>query len=363
MFCGCYILLFHGKKEHLSTKALFFGTSSLDLLISTRSSAYSISCNTPYFASSITTSITIENKSSGNTEPCYNHSFMKNLSGATKLTLTFVVAPSYKLIKAFTITLGTSLTTPPPPSLKFYQKLSPDLLKHWYSFLSCSYSSSNLLMMNKASMVPLPDMNSDCFSFNSTINCNLFFRTLSTVFIPCSSSFTPQYKMQFKISPFRSYICMLTLDFYSSGKSFSSIALSKFPHHLLSNLTICNYHFNIYFRRSSCLQFSWFNCICNFCMRDSLHWSFHHVSIGPLMLFFFFSFLIFSRCSLQILFLSIADKPNLHLSSLCIECLQRLIFLHRIYNLKDVIGISAKLFNLFFNLIFIALTTIFLHYF
>ena len=117
-------------------------------------------------------------------------------------------------------------------SITFLETLSKAFsrfTKRRHSFLSCCrYFCYSFLTMNKASTVLLPDMKPNCISFSSNIEQMLFSRTLSTIFIDLKD---PQFKTFF--------IDCLHACFLIIWHTFSiQHTLTKFLHHLLSNLII-----------------------------------------------------------------------------------------------------------------------------
>ena len=93
--------------------------------------------------------------------------------------------------------------------------------------LSLAHSSSNLRTKNKASVDPFPGMKPNCASSKSIKACILLSKTLSIIFMPCSSNFTPLYEPQFITSPFPLKIGTTTLVFHSSGIPFPSKLVGK----------------------------------------------------------------------------------------------------------------------------------------
>ena len=142
-------------------------------------------------------------------------------------------------------------------------------------FLQPFHDKQGIYRKTVASTVPLPGTKPNCTSFSSNIKQMLFSRTLSTTFVPCSVSFTilgdPHFL--YKLAPhlFSNHSAYLFhLTYFDKVSSSPPLQLDY-------------QHFKIYFKNSISLPcFHRLNNIYDFCIRDFLHWSIHHVSIGHL---------------------------------------------------------------------------------
>ena len=85
----------------------------------------------------------------------------------------------------------------------------------------CALMSSPLCRVS--SVVPFPGMKPSCASLKSTNARILYSNTLSIIFKPCFSNFTPLYEPQFITSSFPLKIGTTTLVFHSSGIFFKRL--------------------------------------------------------------------------------------------------------------------------------------------
>ena len=83
-----------------------------------------------------------------------------------------------------------------------------------HNFLSVFWSSSCLLNIYRTSMVPLSVITQNSILSKPTNALICLSSTLSTIFIACSSNFTPLYAPQFITSSFPSKIGTTTLIFH-----------------------------------------------------------------------------------------------------------------------------------------------------
>ena len=247
--------------------------SSKFSLISTRSFAYKISFNIPFFTCSVTASTTIANINGDITEPWCTITLTPNSSNKPNPTLTFVLEPSYKLITAFFNTSG-NLFFLSTHSITFLGTLS-----NAFSKVQLFLSSTKLLLhpsQNKKSVSrALP-------RHKAQIACHL--PSLSS----CSSSFTPLYAPQSFASPFPLNIGTTTLVFHSLVFLFH-LKLSDTASLILQHqLSTRHYHMHIYFRGTTCFsQFHFIHSFHHLLISYILNQSFNHICFCHLIPFVF----------------------------------------------------------------------------
>jgi len=110
-------------------------------------------------------------------------------------------------------------------------------------FSFARYFSCILCTMNRASIFPFPGTKPNCIS-SRLIGDRILSNTHSTIFMPCSNSFTPLRPMAHHISlSFEYWHHHTGLPFIWDSVSIQD-SLTKLHHHILSNLTTCHDQFN-----------------------------------------------------------------------------------------------------------------------